>query len=145
MGGITKINDICHLQVCGTSQLMKEINETKGIVNKQLDMDALHRNEQTKEVEDVTVALDAEIKPADLKNKKIKKTESIIVENEFKRGHTLDDVNLGSPEKLHRADSIDVSVISKEHSVAPKVVIKEPINYGRLKIQEVIDAHMDLR
>lgn len=45
------VNDLCFLKVQGISQFEKEIRETKNIPNKIIDMKALHRNEQTDEVE----------------------------------------------------------------------------------------------
>lgn len=45
------MNDICFLSVKGQSQLEKEIKETKNIVNKIVDLQALHRNEVTHEIE----------------------------------------------------------------------------------------------
>ena len=40
------------MKVTGQSQLKKEIEETKHVRNKTIDMKALHRNEQTHETED---------------------------------------------------------------------------------------------
>ena len=39
------------MQVKGINQFKKEIEEQKGVENKQIDLCALHRNEQTKEIE----------------------------------------------------------------------------------------------
>ena len=51
MNGMATVKDLCHLQVKGRSQLAKEIEETKDLENKIIDLDALHRNEATQEVE----------------------------------------------------------------------------------------------
>ena len=48
---MSNINDIYYLQVNGESQLEKELRETSGLANKVIDLTALHRNEQTQEVE----------------------------------------------------------------------------------------------
>ena len=47
MNGLGKMEDLCHLQVNGRSQLMKEIEEVAGMQEKHLDMGAVHRNEVT--------------------------------------------------------------------------------------------------
>ena len=54
MNGMTKIEDLCYLQVNGQSQLKKEIEEISKIKNKKLDLQALHRNEITHEIEGKT-------------------------------------------------------------------------------------------
>ena len=53
MNGMRSVTDICFLQIKGVNKFEKEINETKGILCKIIDKDALHRNEQTEEVEGV--------------------------------------------------------------------------------------------
>lgn len=53
MSGMQNINDLCFLRVNGVSKLEKEINETKDILCKVIDKDALHRNEITKEIEGI--------------------------------------------------------------------------------------------
>lgn len=45
------LQDICFLKVDGISQLEKEIKECKNIPHKIIDFKALHRNEQTDEIE----------------------------------------------------------------------------------------------
>jgi len=49
--GMPDVNNICFLSIKGQSQLEKEINETKHIANKIVDLQALHRNEVTLEIE----------------------------------------------------------------------------------------------
>ena len=51
LNGMTDLNDIAYLQVNGRSQLDKELTETRGLQRKVIDYAALHRNEQTQEVE----------------------------------------------------------------------------------------------
>lgn len=51
MNGMPTYNDMCFLKVKGVSQLEKEIEETRNMPNKVVDMNALHRNEITHEVE----------------------------------------------------------------------------------------------
>ena len=50
------VSDICYLQIKGKSQLEKEIVETRNIQNKVIDFQALHRNEQTHEIEGPTAS-----------------------------------------------------------------------------------------
>ena len=45
------VNNICFLQVKGKNQFEKEILETKEITHKVIDQTALHRNENTHEIE----------------------------------------------------------------------------------------------
>jgi hypothetical protein len=42
---------LCFLRVDGQSQLEKEIRETRDLKDKRIDYKALHRNEETREVE----------------------------------------------------------------------------------------------
>ena len=51
LGGVQKMSDICFLQVRGQNQLTKEIEEMKSVQCKQVDFEALHRNEVTQEIE----------------------------------------------------------------------------------------------
>jgi len=51
MGGMSDLNDLVHLQVMGKSQIVKELEETHHLEQKFIDMQALHRNEMTEEVE----------------------------------------------------------------------------------------------
>ena len=53
MNGLTDIKDICYLQIKGKNKLAKEINETRHLAAKHIDLDALHRNELTQEIEGV--------------------------------------------------------------------------------------------
>jgi len=52
INGMSDVQDICFMRVEGKSQLKKEIEETKHVRNKTIDMKALHRNEQTHENEE---------------------------------------------------------------------------------------------
>ena len=45
------ISQISHLKIRGVSQLEKEIKETKNVKNKIIDKVAIHRNEETNEME----------------------------------------------------------------------------------------------
>ena len=48
MNGFTDTNELVHLQINVKNQLFKEIEETQKLEgNFNIDMDALHRNEQT--------------------------------------------------------------------------------------------------
>ena len=51
MNGMQNVNNLCFLQVNGVNQLEKEINETKDILSKIIDLKAIHRNEVTNEME----------------------------------------------------------------------------------------------
>ena len=51
LNGMSNVADINYLQVKGVSQFAKEINETKKIQNKIIDLEALHRNDFTHEIE----------------------------------------------------------------------------------------------
>ena len=51
MNGMAAVKDLCYLQVKGRSQLAKEIEETKDLESKVIDLGALHRNEVTQEIE----------------------------------------------------------------------------------------------
>ena len=51
MSGMRDLGNLAHLQVVGKSQITKELEEMQGLENKHIDVGALHRNEQTKEVE----------------------------------------------------------------------------------------------
>ena len=44
---------LVHLQVRGRNQLLKEIVETHAMPDQQMDLKALHRNEMTKESEEI--------------------------------------------------------------------------------------------
>ena len=44
---------LVHLQVRGRNQLLKEIVETHAMADKHMDLKALHRNEVTKEQEEI--------------------------------------------------------------------------------------------
>jgi hypothetical protein len=48
---MSEINDICYLQVKGKNQFEKEMQETRFIKQKVIDSSALHRNEDTQEIE----------------------------------------------------------------------------------------------
>ena len=48
-------NNLIHLQVLGQNQLPKEIQETKTIASKTIDLEAIHRNEMTNEIENQEV------------------------------------------------------------------------------------------
>ena len=51
MNGMGNVNNLCFLQVKGKNQFEKEILETKEITHKVIDKEALHRNENTHEIE----------------------------------------------------------------------------------------------
>ena len=51
MNGMQNVSNLCFLQVNGVNQLEKEINETKDILSKIIDLKAIHRNEVTNEME----------------------------------------------------------------------------------------------
>lgn len=51
MNGMDSFHDITFLKVQGINQLSKEIAETQDIDEKMIDTAALHRNEQTDEIE----------------------------------------------------------------------------------------------
>jgi hypothetical protein len=51
MNGMGNVNNLCFLQVKGKNQFEKEILETKEITHKVIDKTALHRNENTHEIE----------------------------------------------------------------------------------------------
>jgi len=59
MGGMSDLNDLVHLQVIGKSQIVKELEETRHLDQKLIDMQALHRNEMTQEVEPASGHYDA--------------------------------------------------------------------------------------
>ena len=53
MNGMGNVNNVCFLQIKGKSQFEKEILETKEITQKVIDQTALHRNENTQEIEGI--------------------------------------------------------------------------------------------
>ena len=50
---MSDLNDMQYLVVKGKSKLDKEIEETRGLVNKTIDSAALYRNEETGEFDEV--------------------------------------------------------------------------------------------
>ena len=58
MNGMSNIENLCYLRINGQNQLKKELQEVSKLKDKKLDLQALHRNEMTHEIEGKEHGLD---------------------------------------------------------------------------------------
>ena len=132
MSGMQNINDLCFLQVNGVSKLEKEINETKDILCKVIDKDALHRNEITQEIEGI------ELKQS---TRRPQTKQETLVKN--KRNSDVDTLRSASSFKSLSASKNTFS--SRQPSFKEsKTASNKPIDYKRLKVDEMISKHLEL-
>lgn len=133
MNGMQTVNNLCFLQIKGVNKLDKEINETQSILCKVIDRDAIHRNEQTKEVEG-----EESFRVSKSQHQSKKKAEASEPNSKFLRKNSSDSMKSSS-------SILSNSVIVPTNRSSKKLTLPKTVNYNLYRVEEVIDKHLDTK
>ena len=137
------VNNLCFLQVKGKNQFEKEILETKDIINKVIDQTALHRNENTHEIEGMDDENQGALLFKSQSHKSLESMDGVTPSVSQQQSETNRKKAVKHKSSINDISSIDDSSTLKHHQKTKDEKTGKQIDYQRYKVDQVISQHID--